>query len=185
MPRKRAASPRTSKKDTLKRCTWCAGDPILEPYHDTEWGVSERNDNRLFERMALQIFQAGLNWKMILGKRQAFRKAFHNFDIIKVARFDGRSVKRLMSDESIIRNRRKIEAVIENARRLQRVRQEFGSFHNYIKTRPSKLKPLQKEFKERFVFMGPEITRMFVMNIGKVQPAHEKRCFRYGEAQAW
>ncbi len=115
---------------------------------------------------------------MILAKRPAFKKAFRDFEIDRVARFDSRSVNRLMKDAGIIRNRRKIEAVIENAKRLQDIREEFGSFDAWLAGLPSKLAPLQKEFRKRFAFMGPEITRMFVMNIGKVKGVHERKCFR-------
>lgn len=164
----------------IVRCSWCVGDPVLEHYHDTEWGVPETADDRLFERLALQIFQAGLNWKMILAKRPALKSAFRDFSIEKVARFDARSIERLLADERIIRNRKKIESVVENAKRIMAVRKEHGSFGNYLASLPANLESLQKEFRERFVFMGPEVTRMFVMNIGKVTPVHERRCFRYG-----
>ncbi len=169
----------------VKRCGWAREDPMLQQYHDEEWGVPEVNDNRLFERMALQIFQAGLNWKMILVKRAAFKKAFADFEIDRVARFNVRSIKRLMKDERIIRNRKKIEAVIENARRLNKIQEEFGSFRTYLESLPSRLEPLQQEFKKRFIFMGPEITRMFVMNIGKVRTIHERTCFQYKKHTPW
>jgi DNA-3-methyladenine glycosylase I len=174
------ARPRITKPSPAKkRCSWCGGDPLLEHYHDTEWGVPEHDDDRLFERLALQIFQAGLNWKMILLKRPALKKAFRDFDIDRVARFDARSVNRLMNDAGIIRNRKKIEAVIENAKRLREIRKEYGSFDAWIAGLSSGLAGLQKEFRNRFAFMGPEITRMFVMNIGKVWGVHERKCFRY------
>lgn len=176
---KTARRKKSKPSPAKKRCSWCGGDPLLEHYHDTEWGVPEHDDDRLFERLALQIFQAGLNWKLILAKRPAFKKAFRDFDIDRVARFDARSVNRLMNDAGIIRNRKKIEAVIENAKRLQQIRKEYGSFDVWIEGLPSTLKPLQKEFRNRFAFMGPEITRMFVMNIGKVKTVHERKCFRY------
>lgn len=169
------------EKTSIVRCSWCTGDPVLEHYHDTEWGIPEKSDDRLFERLAMQIFQAGLNWKMILEKRPAFNRAFKDFSIEKVARFDSRRLARLLGDESIIRNRRKIEAVIENARRLMTVKAGHGSFMKYLESLPADLKSLQKELGERFVFMGPEVTRMFVMSIGKVGPVHEKRCYRYAK----
>ena len=122
---------------------------------------------------------------MILGKRKALCGAFRGFDIEMVARFDSRSVKRLLADESIIRNRLKIGAVIENARRIRQVQAEFGSFRGYLETLPSSLRPLQNEFRQRFKFMGPEITRMFVMNIGKVRTVHEPKCFCRGQYKPW
>jgi len=184
-------TPKTSTKSSsarvkkVKRCSWCAGDPVLEEYHDNEWGVPETDDNRLFERMSLQIFQAGLNWKMILGKRKALGLAFGGFRIEKVARFDARSLKRLLADESIIRNRLKIAAVIENAKRVRQIQNEHGSFRTYLETLPGRLVPLQEEFRKKFKFMGPEITRMFVMNIGKVRTVHESGCFRRGQYKPW
>ena len=118
--------------DGIARCWWCAGDPLYESYHDHEWGRPVDRDVPLFEKLALEGFQAGLSWITILRKRENFRKAFASFDIEKVARFNRRSVQRLMSDGGIVRNREKIEATINNARRCLELVDEFGSLAAYV-----------------------------------------------------
>ncbi|MGE0022320.1 MAG: DNA-3-methyladenine glycosylase I [Hyphomicrobium sp.] len=104
-------------RDTAKpaRCAWAGDDPLYQHYHDTEWGVPHADDQRLFEKLVLEGFQAGLSWITILRKRENFRRAFHGFDAKKIARYTERDVARLMADEGIIRNRLKIEATISNA----------------------------------------------------------------------
>ncbi len=109
------------------RCWWCGGDPEYVRYHDTEWGFPVANDIRLFEKVSLEGFQAGLSWLTILRKRENFRRAFRGFDFEKVARFNQRSVERLLGDSGIVRHRGKIEAVIGNARRARDLVDEFGS----------------------------------------------------------
>jgi DNA-3-methyladenine glycosylase I len=118
--------------DGIARCWWCAGDPLYKSYHDDEWGRPVDRDVPLFEKLALEGFQSGLSWITILRKRENFRKAFASFDVKKVARFNKRSVERLMSDGGIVRNRAKIEATINNARRCIELVDEFGSFAAYI-----------------------------------------------------
>lgn len=162
-----------------KRCHWCEGDPLLEQYHDREWGIAPRSDNELFERMSLQIFQAGLNWRLILSKRNNFLKSFDNFKIASVAKYDDQKLNLLLNDAGILRNRRKIEAVIHNASVILGIQKEFKGFQNYLDSLPNRLKPIQVEFKKRFKFMGPEISRMFIFNIGKISPPHETSCWRY------
>ncbi|GAB4374019.1 MAG: DNA-3-methyladenine glycosylase I [Calditrichia bacterium] len=162
-----------------ERCKWCQGDALLEEYHDFEWGIAPENDDELFERMAMQIFQAGLNWKLILQKRENFNKAFCGFSIEQVSEFDDTILARLLTDSGIIRNRQKIRAVLHNARVIRQIQQDFGSFRFYVDQLPNTLSELQKEFRQRFQFMGPEIVRMFVFNIGKIPPPHEKQCWRY------
>lgn len=163
----------------MKRCHWCEGDPLLEQYHDREWGIAPRSDDELFERMSLQIFQAGLNWKMILSKRDNFLKSFDRFKIAKVAKFDHQKLHELLNDRGILRNRRKIESVINNARVIKEIQKDFKSFQNYLDSLPNRFKPIQIEFRKRFKFMGPEISRMFIFNIGKIAPPHETSCWRY------
>ena len=162
-----------------KRCQWCEGDPLLERYHDREWGIAPRSDDELFERMSLQIFQAGLNWKLILTKRDNFLESFDRFKIAKVAKYDDQKLQELLNDAGILRNRRKIAAVIHNARVIQEIQAEFKTFRDYLDSLPNRLKPLQLEFRKRFKFMGPEISRMFIFNIGKITPPHETSCWRY------
>ena len=118
--------------DGVARCWWCARDALYQNYHDTEWGRPVDRDVPLFEKLALEGFQSGLSWLTILRKRENFRKAFASFDTEKVARFNQRSVQRLMSDGGIVRNRAKIEATINNARRYIELVDEFGSLAAYV-----------------------------------------------------
>lgn len=120
-----------TKKD-LTRCPWCQGNDIMMEYHDTEWGVPLHDDQKHFEFIVLDGFQAGLSWLTVLRKRQNYHKAFANFDVKKVALFDDSDVEELMLDEGIIRNRLKIKAAITNARAFIAVQKEFGSFDKYI-----------------------------------------------------
>jgi DNA-3-methyladenine glycosylase I len=106
---------RTKKKDEMARCPWAGSDPLYQHYHDTEWGIPHADDQRLFEKLVLEGFQAGLSWITILRKRENFRRAFHGFDAKKIVRYTEKDVARLMADEGIIRNRLKIEATISNA----------------------------------------------------------------------
>ncbi len=120
------------RKPEKTRCEWCLKDPLYIQYHDKEWGRPVHDDRVLFEFLILESFQAGLSWLTVLKKRENFRRAFAGFDVEKVARFDARKVERLMQDAGIIRNRMKIEAAINNARRFKEVRKEFGSFDKYV-----------------------------------------------------
>ena len=114
------------------RCNWAQKDEIMAIYHDTEWGTPLHDDQKLFEFLILEGMQAGLSWLTILKKREAFRLAYENFDVQKVAQFDNGKVEELMANAGIIRNRLKIEASINNARRFLEVAAEFGSFDQYI-----------------------------------------------------
>jgi len=114
------------------RCEWAQKDEIMRKYHDEEWGKPLHDDQKLFEFLILEGMQAGLSWLTILKKREAFRKAYEDFDVTKVALFDEMKVGELMSDAGIIRNRLKIEASINNAKRFMEVVEEFGSFNRYI-----------------------------------------------------
>jgi DNA-3-methyladenine glycosylase I len=116
----------------VNRCPWCGEDPLYLAYHDTEWGEPLHDEARHFEFLLLETQQAGLSWRSILGKREGFRKAFAGFDPEKVARFTSAKVERLLANPAIIRNRRKIEAAIKNARAFIAVAGEFGSFDSYI-----------------------------------------------------
>jgi DNA-3-methyladenine glycosylase I len=114
------------------RCWWCQADDFYRAYHDTEWGYPVTDDRRLFEKFCLEGFQAGLSWLTILRRREGFRRAFAEFDWAKVARFNERSVQRLLQDTGIIRHRGKIEATINNARRAIELVDEFGSISAYL-----------------------------------------------------
>ena len=119
-------------KAALQRCGWCGSDPLYVSYHDTEWGVPVHDDRRLFEFLILEGAQAGLSWITILRKREAYRRAFAGFDAEKVARYGERQVARLLADPGIVRNRLKIEAAINNARRFIEVQEAFGRFDDYV-----------------------------------------------------
>ena len=116
----------------VARCWWCVGDPLYQHYHDTEWGFPVADDTRLFEKLCLEGFQAGLSWLTILRKRENFRAAFAEFDIQRVARFNSRSVDRLLKDAGIVRHRGKIESTISNAKRAIELIDEFGSLAAYV-----------------------------------------------------
>jgi len=161
-----------------KRCSWAVDDPLLIEYHDNEWGVPLTGDDELFERLTLEVFQAGLNWRLMLQKRAAFRKAFADFSIERVASFTKKDVARLLRDKSIIRNRLKIESTIENARRLHGIIAEHGSFAKYLDSLTGSQDELTREFKKRFRFMGPEIVKCFFHGIGRIDGIHEPGCWK-------
>jgi DNA-3-methyladenine glycosylase I len=134
-----------NKPAAKKSCPWPGEDLLMQTYHDTEWGVPVHDDRKLFEFMILDAFQAGLSWKTILHKRENFRRAFSQFDPVKIARYDDKKVESLLQDAGIIRNRQKIAASITNARCFLAIQKEFGSFDAYIwqftghKTRQNRL----------------------------------------------
>lgn len=116
----------------MKRCDWCGNDPLYVEYHDTEWGVPVYDDKVLFEFLILEGAQAGLSWITVLKKREAYRKAYDNFDPEKVAKYDENKIQELLQNSGIIRNKLKIRASINNAQQFLEVRKEFGSFSKYI-----------------------------------------------------
>jgi len=119
-------------EDGVQRCWWAGTDPLYSRYHDSEWGFPVEDDKRLFEKVCLEGFQSGLSWLTILRKRESFRKAFAGFEPRRVARFDGRDVRRLLADASIVRHRGKIESTINNAGRALALEEEFGSLAAYF-----------------------------------------------------
>lgn len=186
-------------KKNLVRCPWpIENDALYLSYHDKEWGVPVRNDRRIFEFLVLEAFQAGLSWRTVLYKRDRFRKVFHNFDFHKVARMTAQDHARLMKDAGIIRNRLKIAAAIENAKRFIDVRKEFGTFSKYmwswVKGRPlrHKLRSMKdyptcipeaeawaKDLKKRgFRFLGPTVLYAHMQAAGMVND-HVVSCFRH------
>jgi DNA-3-methyladenine glycosylase I len=190
--------------DERPRCWWAVGganaDPLMVAYHDDEWGVPVHHDTELFERLALESFQAGLSWSTILRKRDAFRSAFRGFDAVVVAQFGNRDRARLMADAGIVRNGAKIDATIGNAAGALRLAEEFGSFNRYLATMvpgpPARLPPdatsgqipdttpvsdaLSRDLKRRgFRFVGSTITYAFMQSVGLVDD-HLPGCFRYG-----
>jgi DNA-3-methyladenine glycosylase I len=164
---------------TRRRCAWATREPLLS-YHDVEWGTPVHHDQRLFEFLVLEGMQAGLSWETVLKKRDSFRRAFLRFDPAKVARFTSKDVTRLLRDESIIRNRAKIEASIGNAKAVLIVQKEFGSFDRYAWEFDDK-DVLSKDLKERgFRFVGPTIVESFMQAVG-IQNNHERACYRRAE----
>lgn len=121
-------------KETMNKteCSWPAGDPLMKEYHDTEWGVPLHDDDKLFEFIVLDAFQAGLSWKTILYRRENFRKALDGFDVNKIALYDEAKIQELMQDASIIRNQAKIRSTVTNAKSFIEIQNEFGSFDTYI-----------------------------------------------------
>lgn len=139
-------------------------------YSNTIWGKHISDDNTLFEVMSLEVFQAGLTWTMILNKRDGFRSAFHNWDIKTVASFKDKEIEDLRLDTRIIRNRLKIQATVENARTILVIQQKHSSFCNwfYNVLQGNEYPPIQKALQKTFKFMGPEISRMWLMACGRI-----------------
>ena len=184
------------------RCSWCLGDELYLGYHDEEWGVPLHDDRMLFEFLVLEGAQAGLSWITVLKKRPAYRAAFDAFDYARVAEYDENKVSSLLADPGIIRNRLKIRSAIRNARAFIRVREEFGSFDNYIWNFVDG-KPIQnawkhgsqipaetplsntisRDLKRRgFNFVGPTIIYAHMQATGMVND-HTTDCFRHREVR--
>jgi len=152
-------------------------DNLHKIYHDTAYGFPIDNDDELFERLVLEINQAGLSWSTILNKQQNFKKAYHNFSIKKVAAYKEKDFERLMNDPGIIRNRLKINAAIENAKTLLKIQKEYGSFKKWIDHHHPKTKEeWVKIFKNTFRFTGGEIVNEFLMSTGYLPGAHIESC---------
>ena len=149
-------------------------------YHDTAYGFPINDDNELFERLVLEINQAGLSWDTILKKQQNFKKAYHQFNIKKVAAYQEKDVERLLNDAGIIRNKLKINAAIHNANVILELQKEFGSFKKWLEHHhPKKKEEWVKIFKETFKFTGGEIVNEFLMSIGMLPGAHVESCKIY------
>jgi DNA-3-methyladenine glycosylase I len=152
-------------------------DTVHRSYHDKEYGFPLQTDNELFARLVLEINQAGLSWETILKKKDNFFKAFDNFDIGKVSRYTEKKKEKLMQDAGIIRNRLKIEATIENAKKIKAIQKEFGSFKNWLNSHHPKTKEeWVKLFKVNFRFTGGEIVNEFLMSTGYLPGAHVESC---------
>jgi len=189
----------SNRLKNIQSCPWVPkGDALYELYHDTEWGVPVYNDRILFEFLVLESAQAGLSWRIILAKRSGYRKAFANFNPIRIARFTQRDIQRLLKNPGIIRNRQKINAAIVNARQFIKIQKEFGSFSRYmwefvdnapIQHRLRKLSDYPKtipqaeiwakDLKNRgFSFLGPIVCYAHMQAIGMVND-HTLTCPRY------
>ncbi|MFX1378888.1 MAG: DNA-3-methyladenine glycosylase I [Promethearchaeota archaeon] len=184
----------------VNRCKWAGNEGEMISYHDFEWGTPIHDDQLLFEFLILEGSQAGLSWSTILKKRENYRIAFDNFDYNKIAQYSEQKIKELMDNEGIIRNRRKIEATIINAKALLNIQKEFSSFDKYLwkfvnyKQIDNKFKELSdlpsqteqseqmsKDLKKRgFKFVGPTICYAFMQAVGMVND-HVIDCFRYKE----
>jgi DNA-3-methyladenine glycosylase I len=161
----------------MSYCDVAPGHPLHGPYHDTEYGFPQRDDAVLFERLALEINQAGLSWLIVLKKRQALFEAFRGFDPAVVARFGVRDKRRLLADEGIIRNRLKIDAVIDNAKTVLDISRSHGSFASWLDAHHPLAKPdWVKLFKKNFRFTGGEVTGEFLMSLGYLPGAHRPDC---------
>ena len=182
-----------------KRCDWAKDEPNIK-YHDTEWGKPQHNDQKLFEFLILEGAQAGLSWTTILKRRNGYRTAFSNFDIFTVSKYTENDVKKLLQDETIIRNKLKINSAINNAKCFLKVQEEFGSFDNYLwgfvdyttiknhfkkqSDLPASTKiseTLSKDLKNRgFSFVGPTICYALMQAIGMVDD-HTSECYLFSK----
>jgi DNA-3-methyladenine glycosylase I len=161
----------------MSYCDLAPGHPFHGPYHDREYGFPTRSEGKLFERLVLEINQAGLSWLTVLRKREAFAKAFDGFDVDRVASYGRRERERLLADAAIVRNRLKVEAAIENARRIVALRDSDGGFARWLNANhPLDKAQWVKLFKRTFVFTGGEITGEFLISIGYLPGAHVERC---------
>jgi DNA-3-methyladenine glycosylase I len=179
------------------RCQWAGDDPLMVAYHDQEWGVRVDDDRKLFEMLVLEGAQAGLSWMTILRRREGYRRAFAAFDPARVARWGPAQIERRLADPGIVRNRRKVEAAVANARAFLAVARDHGSFAAYLwpfvggkplRNRPASLaeipaetaesRALSRDLRQRgFTFVGPTICYAFMQAVGLVDD-HEARCFR-------
>ncbi|APG60996.1 DNA-3-methyladenine glycosylase I [Christiangramia salexigens] len=186
----------------LNRCSWCVGDPLYEAYHDLEWGVPVLDDDKLFEFLSLETFQAGLSWITVLRKRENFREAFDNFDYRLVANYEGPKITELMNNAGIIRNQLKIRAAVTNAQKFMKIQDEFGSFSQYMwnfvdgkpiqnsikdpKETPATTElsdKLSKDLKKRgFKFVGSTVIYAHMQATGMVND-HHVNCFRHSEVK--
>jgi DNA-3-methyladenine glycosylase I len=191
------------KERRINRCTWAGSDDsLMLEYHDREWGVPVRDDRRHFEFLVLEAAQAGLSWSIVLKKREGYRRAFSQFDPLKVARYTQKRIENLTADPSIIRNRMKIEAAVKNARAFLAIQDEFGSFDAYCwrfvdgRPRVNRWKAMRelpatspesdafsKDLKRRGLsFVGSTVMYAYMQAVGMVND-HLVGCFRYRETQ--
>ncbi len=181
------------------RCSWCGDDPLYQAYHDDEWGVVERDDQKLFEMLLLEGFQAGLSWITILRKREGFRSAFDGFDPEIIAGYDQAKIESLLQDEGIVRHRGKVEGAVHSAKATLDLMERPGGFSDYIwqftdgrqvvnrfkslsdvPAKTSQSEAMSKALKkEGFKFCGPTICYAFMQATGMVND-HVTDCFRYG-----
>ncbi|GAB4520910.1 MAG: DNA-3-methyladenine glycosylase I [Anaerolineae bacterium] len=189
----------TDSPTPLTRCAWVTDDPLYIAYHDEEWGVPAYDDHRLFEMLLLEGAEAGLSWITVLRKREGYRAAFDNFDAEKIAAYDAAKIEALVQDARIIRHRLKINAFVTNAQAYLKLRDEIGSFSDYLwgfvqgqpiinhwptladaPTETDESRAMSKDLKKRgFKFVGATICYAFMQACGMVND-HTTNCFRYG-----
>jgi DNA-3-methyladenine glycosylase I len=158
-------------------CDAAPGHPLHGPYHDEEYGFPLTDETALFERLSLEIFQAGLSWLLVLRKRDGMRAAFDGFDVDRVAAYGEADVTRLLADPGIVRNRLKVAAIIENAHRIQALRDSDGGFARWIAAHhPLTLPEWVRLFRKTFKFTGGEVVNEFLMSIGYLPGAHREDC---------
>lgn len=188
-----------SNSASLSRCFWAGDDELMQAYHDSEWGVPVYDDRDLFERLLLECFQAGLSWRTILHKRENFRRAFDNFDAVKIAAYDEEKIASLLADPGIVRNRLKVRGAVRNAKAFLRLVEQHGTFAAWLwrfvdNTPLLPVAPLTAEFipaeteiaralsktlrKADFTFVGPTICYAFMQSVGMVDD-HVVGCFKY------
>jgi DNA-3-methyladenine glycosylase I len=161
------------------RCKWSEDSESLQNYHDNEWGKKVAGNNELFECLTLEIFQSGLSWRTILHKRENFRKAFQGFHIEKVRDYSEADIDRLMSDTGIVRHRKKIEATIENAKRVDELMKKYGSFEGFLDGLPEDIGEKQKALKQTFKHVGITTAESFLVAVGRMETSHSPECFLY------
>lgn len=175
------AAKKVDLNDGKPRCAWASKDALQAAYHDHEWGRPIRTDAGHLRRIAQEIFQCGLSWRIVLVKTPALKEVFFDFDVGRVAAMNSKDIDRLMNDDRIIRNRRKIEATIHNAIVFRAIAAEHGTyckwFNRLPSARPSEIAALYPLFKKTFKFMGPETTKCYLMGAGKIPQAHEPSCW--------
>ena len=177
----------------MKSCKWCNlnNEKYIE-YHDNEWGRLNKNDDYLFEMLILESFQAGLSWECILNKRENFKQVFDNFDVYKICNYNDEKIKNLLENKSIIRNKQKINATINNSKIFIKIKNEYGTFYNYLKTFTNNKiiyetnkntnllsDKISKDLKKRGMkFVGSTIIYSYLQAIGIIY-SHDKECFMY------
>ena len=181
----------------MQRCSWLnLNNPLYVKYHDEEWGVPVYDDHKLFEMLLLESFQAGLSWECVLNKREAFKKAFDNYNYKKIKDYNEEKQKKLMNNKNIIRNQRKITATIKNAKIFMEIQKEYNSFSNYLwhftnnkiiyeigKTTSNLSDQISKDLKKRGMsFVGTTIIYSYLQAIGMIN-SHEKNCYLYKESK--
>ena len=177
----------------MKRCKWCnLKNELYIKYHDEEWGIQNFDDKYLYEMLILESFQAGLSWECVLNKRESFRKAFDNFDIDKICKYDEEKIEKLLQNKDIIRNKLKIKSTINNSKIFKKIQNEYGSFYNYLKiftndtilyeignTTNELSDELSKDLQKKGMkFVGSTIIYSYLQAIGIIY-SHDKECTFY------